>query len=203
MICDFGRVKGVFRTGPWLHDTWWKPYKVIVHKGGIEDEQVSTSSGNTVCSWLFLCVFKSSSIIQKHVKERHMRKNWLCWYCDFQSTYSHIIITDAAFQFHEVHIFKKADGGGIRLWRSTAVAESLRRMRSKKGGVHRNDMFSLKVMNLVVSNIFFFHPYLGKIPILTNIFQMGWNHQLVMNLVKVHPKFQVPKIGGTEHYWTL
>ena len=31
---------------------------------------------------------------------------------------------------------------------------------------------------LVVSNIFYFHPYLGKIPILTNIFQMGWNHQL-------------------------
>ena len=23
-----------------------------------------------------------------------------------------------------------------------------------------------------------FHPYLAKIPILTNIFQMGWNHQL-------------------------
>ena len=31
---------------------------------------------------------------------------------------------------------------------------------------------------LVVSNIFYFHPYLGKIPILTNIFQRGWNHQL-------------------------
>ena len=27
---------------------------------------------------------------------------------------------------------------------------------------------------------FFFHPYLGKIPILTNIFQRGWNHQLVL-----------------------
>ena len=36
------------------------------------------------------------------------------------------------------------------------------------------------------SNVFFaisiltpfaFHPYLGKIPILTNIFQVGWNHQ--------------------------
>ena len=25
--------------------------------------------------------------------------------------------------------------------------------------------------------IFFFHPYLGKISNLTNIFQMGWNHQ--------------------------
>ena len=31
---------------------------------------------------------------------------------------------------------------------------------------------------VVVSNIFYFHPYLGKIPIFTNIFQMGWNHQL-------------------------
>ena len=30
---------------------------------------------------------------------------------------------------------------------------------------------------VVVSNIFYFHPHLGKIPILTNIFQRGWNHQ--------------------------
>ena len=31
------------------------------------------------------------------------------------------------------------------------------------------------------SNIFYFHPYLGMIPIFTHIFQMGWfNHQLVM-----------------------
>ncbi len=29
------------------------------------------------------------------------------------------------------------------------------------------------------SNMFYFHPYLGKISILTNIFQMGWNHQPV------------------------
>ena len=31
---------------------------------------------------------------------------------------------------------------------------------------------------VVATQICFFHPYLGKIPILTNIFQMGWNHQL-------------------------
>ncbi len=32
---------------------------------------------------------------------------------------------------------------------------------------------------VVVSNIFYFNPYLGKIPNLTNIFQRGWfNHQL-------------------------
>ena len=31
---------------------------------------------------------------------------------------------------------------------------------------------------LVVSNIFYFHPYLQKWSNLTNIFQIGWNHQL-------------------------
>ena len=31
---------------------------------------------------------------------------------------------------------------------------------------------------VVVSNIFYFYPYLGKWSNLTNSFQMGWNHQL-------------------------
>ena len=31
---------------------------------------------------------------------------------------------------------------------------------------------------MVVSNISYFHPYLGRWPHLTNIFQRGWNHQL-------------------------
>ena len=39
-----------------------------------------------------------------------------------------------------------------------------------------------KIGWVVVSNIFYFHPYLGKWSILTNIFQMGWNHQLVGDL---------------------
>ncbi len=38
---------------------------------------------------------------------------------------------------------------------------------------------------VVVSNIFYFHPYLGKWSNLTNIFQMGWNHQLEMLFVIV------------------
>ena len=32
---------------------------------------------------------------------------------------------------------------------------------------------------VVVSNICYFHPYLGKWSNLTNIFEMGWNHQPV------------------------
>ena len=41
---------------------------------------------------------------------------------------------------------------------------------------------------MVVSNIFYFHPYLGKISNLTNISQMGWfNHQLgiLVNTIKI------------------
>ena len=34
----------------------------------------------------------------------------------------------------------------------------------------------------MVSNIFYFHPYLGKVSILTNIFQRGWNHQPETNM---------------------
>ena len=34
-------------------------------------------------------------------------------------------------------------------------------------------------------NIFYFHPYLGKWSILTNVFQMGWNHQLDIHLKTV------------------
>ena len=39
-----------------------------------------------------------------------------------------------------------------------------------------NSFFKFKV----VVSFFNFHPYLGKIPILTNIFQMSWNHQAVL-----------------------
>ena len=34
---------------------------------------------------------------------------------------------------------------------------------------------------LVVQVFFIFHPYLGKISNLTNIFQRGWNHELEKN----------------------
>ena len=47
-------------------------------------------------------------------------------------------------------------------------------------GVFRNSIGDLGGGN---SSIFYFHPYLGKIPILTNIFQRGWKHQLVIYLL--------------------
>ena len=46
------------------------------------------------------------------------------------------------------------------------------------------------ISRVVVSNIFDFHPYLGKISNLTNIFQMGWNHQPVSHLVRLHFLFR-------------
>ena len=43
---------------------------------------------------------------------------------------------------------------------------------------------------VVVSNILDFQPCLGKIPILTNIFRMGWNHQLYSLLMFIIKKQQ-------------
>ena len=37
--------------------------------------------------------------------------------------------------------------------------------------------------------MFYFHRYLGKIPIVTNIFQMGWNHQLAKCWLQLLPTF--------------
>ena len=48
----------------------------------------------------------------------------------------------------------------------------------------------------MVSNIVYVHPYLGKIPILTNIFQRGWNHQ--PELVSVLRKHVNPKTHWTK-----
>ena len=44
---------------------------------------------------------------------------------------------------------------------------------------------------VVVSNVFYFHPYLGKITILTDIFQMGWNHQPVMIWIYKHYSYSI------------
>ena len=53
--------------------------------------------------------------------------------------------------------------------------------------------------------MFYFHPYLGKIPILTNIFQMGWNHQLVYQLINISIHFPSNKWdknpNGLERVW--
>ena len=52
---------------------------------------------------------------------------------------------------------------------------------------------------MVVSNIFYCHPYLQKWSNLTNIFQMGWNHQLsIQYIIGGNSKifgFFTPKIG--------
>ena len=61
-----------------------------------------------------------------------------------------------------------------------SVLKAFAKARKKTGFFLRFGSVADLIIWLVVSNIFYFHPYLGKIPILTNIFQRGWNHQLVM-----------------------
>ena len=50
---------------------------------------------------------------------------------------------------------------------------------SYDGSFSKGSCYNRNLFWVVVSIIFYFQPYLGKISNLTNIFQMGWNHQLV------------------------
>ena len=59
------------------------------------------------------------------------------------------------------------------------------------------------------SNIFHYHPYLGKIPIVTTIFQMGWfNHQLYerffLNQMGSEPTTTWdPTLSGNHFRWNV
>ena len=48
---------------------------------------------------------------------------------------------------------------------------------------------------MVVSNIFYFHTYLGKISIFTSIFQRGWNHQPDKDIGKGY-NWRGPRFGS-------
>ena len=88
-------------------------------------------------------------------------------------------------------------GGDGTEYRPTSPERSVWRLGGNWGCRSRNQKLSVAVTTpqmskgkpvsqpnhliwVVVSNIFYFHSYLGKIPILTDIFQLGWNHQLVI-----------------------
>ena len=62
--------------------------------------------------------------------------------------------------------------GGLRATDSTRG--------SLNGKPSQNLLVKDDVFQVVVSTKFYAHPYLGKDSNLTNIFQMGWNHQVVL-----------------------
>ena len=71
---------------------------------------------------------------------------------------------------------KQGQGGMNQRISQNSCSEASSDMRKRNN--HKFSVWFLVWM--VVSNIFYFYPYLEKIPILTNIFQMGWNRQPVV-----------------------
>ena len=77
------------------------------------------------------------------------------------------------FPFFHVHLVLRQRGG----WRSMSEDS----VEVKLFQVEKINISHMKTTGLGGGfKTFFFHLYLGKIPILTNIFQLGWNHQLVV-----------------------
>ena len=71
-------------------------------------------------------------------------------------------------------------------WRAAASLEAIGQGAKPRGGgkIPKKTIHCLKKVQILGggnSNMFYFHPQtLGKCSNLTNIFQMGWNHQLVV-----------------------
>ena len=91
-----------------------------------------------------------------------------------------------------------ADLAQFLLWRSPSLPSD---GRANAPGEHstlvRTRGIVIQTNGQMVSNIFHFHPYLGKITILTNIFQRGWNHQLeIVSLGFVYCDFLLSTILG-------
>ena len=102
--------------------------------------------------------------------------------------------------------------------KTPAVGKGYIRLHAKVGTVKKSGGFfgKLDMQNwLVVSNIFYFHPYLGKISNLTIIFQLGWNHQLekLLNqptqitgenqLTRQFSKRPFPPVGHPKWWWKV
>ena len=74
-----------------------------------------------------------------------------------------------------------AVGGAIYSGKNGIIGVELGRFGKGEGregsGLRHMGFYDISKRNIYLgggnSNIFYFHPYLGKIPILTNIFQMG------------------------------
>ena len=71
--------------------------------------------------------------------------------------------------------------------------------RNKMGVLRTNQQYFF--FWVVVSNIFYFHPYLGRWSNLTNIFQMGWNHQLVFFVGTNYDQTGTLFLVVLKHFW--
>ena len=100
--------------------------------------------------------------------------------------------------FHEFWR-RRSLGRGIPGSRRTSRTSRMRLSHVAKKGGRCCELVCLRSLQqvfwVVVSNIFYFHPYLGKISNLTNIFQRGWNHKLVLQVM--NPQLKVTEI---EHH---
>ena len=70
------------------------------------------------------------------------------------------------------------------------------------GGL-RHLNFGVEYFWVVVSNICYFHPYLGKSSNLADIFQMGWNHELDFVDFKFYVKVVLVVISSQLSGWRV
>ena len=127
-------------------------------------------------SWLHTwggCCAKKT--IRNMSKLKFMKLHGSSWLSSQKKT--HKFLSNRLLGYHK-HCIKRA----LHIWRAAVPWSEARHYRigsnvRSLGGVG-SEVFGQQKYWVVVSHILLFSPYLGKIPILTSIFQVGWNHQL-------------------------
>jgi len=95
----------------------------------------------------------------------------LQFFCCFTDPYISLVVTASENRDGCFHLTTRGvPGRGATLLQEGSQPHQAR---GRKPGENRWDELQGSLLGGGNSNIFYFHPYLGKIPILTNIFQMG------------------------------
>ena len=145
---------------PKKDETWWDPKTQKVR----DCQTQNSKQGSSICSQSFCDPKKSFSVSYPQVSEKPPRLGPSNVGTPKKNTMRPPVQVERTFFSRCPRI------GRCKLWLRRWVLAPIFGAKD-----HGFDIFWV-----VVSNIFYFHPYLGKIPSLTNIFQMGWNHQLVL-----------------------
>ena len=140
-------------------------------------------------SWSWWLVLLEMLIIKKKTRWGNAFADHFVWQTNWWLfAYAHFVSENV----RKSHMFEE-----IRRQRDTS------RMQQKQHCGHEN-LHTWNVCWVVVSNIFYFHPSLRKIPILANIFQRGWNHQLGMGIPQGESVWIfLPSRFVTEEGWPL
>ena len=152
-------------VGIWKKHTWWKNQ---LKKGGRTIPRHSTRWWQLKYFFIFTPKIGEDSQLDEHIFQRGWFNHQLVLY-DISTCIYHMI--HQMYRRDTLNVYRV-----FFAWRMTAFNVMTGKLKCR--AIWNCSMCLDGKTTRWWFHFFYFHPYLGKIPILTNIFQRGWNHQL-------------------------